>query len=212
MKITLKGDAEWSDARKEAVELLGDRGNPLDSGKLGEIYRWITKQEHLGKTWTGSELTKRFKVDPIRKLLRKLHLFRDNRIRITPQSFWETEVYVSDSPLPEWSLVPLNPVFPEIPKEFSRTDLESLRLFFEDLVLDCSETGSTFLVARMNTRREVKHCFPGTSGDLLDGGSYPNALSKMPAIRGLSMFYSFAADLVRAPVRTSDDLAGLKTG
>ena len=49
---------------------------------------------------------------------------------------WDFEVFVSESSAPELTLSSLNPVFPEIPKKFTKTDLERLRDFFETLIFD----------------------------------------------------------------------------
>ena len=195
LEVSLKADAEWSEAREEAATLLGSKAVSLISEQVEEAYRWLTKKEHLGRRWSSKELREKFKFDPDRNLLKKLHLFNDPRIRITKEGYWNYEVFVSETPLPEWSLPPLNPVFPEIPKEFSRSHLELLRTFLEDLILSRLDEGDIFLVFRIGTRREKQFCFPRTQEDSLESKSYASALYRMPEIRGVSLFYSFSAEM-----------------
>jgi hypothetical protein len=71
-------------------------------------------------------------------------LLRDSRITIEGEGYWNFRVFVSESNAPELTLSPLNPVFPEIPKKFSKTDLERLRDFFENLILDHASTGVNY--------------------------------------------------------------------
>jgi len=57
-------------------------------------------------------------------------LLRDHRITIEREGYWNLRFFVSESPAPELTLSPLNPVFPDILKEFAKMDLEKLRDFF----------------------------------------------------------------------------------
>jgi len=57
-------------------------------------------------------------------------LLRDHRITIEREGYWNLRFFVSESTAPELTLSPLNPVFPDIPKEFAKMDLEKLRDFF----------------------------------------------------------------------------------
>ena len=195
LEVSIKAEAEWSDAREEAASLLGSKAVSTISEQLEEAYQWLTKKEHLGKSWKTNELRERFKVDPPWDLLKKLHFFNDPRIRVTKDGCWNYEVFVSKTPLPEWSLPPLNPVFPELPEQYSRSHLELLRDFFEDLVLSRLDTDDIFLVFRIGTRREKQFCFPSTQKDSLRAKSYGDALYRMPEIRGVHLFYSFNAEL-----------------
>lgn len=97
LEVSIKADAEWSDAREEASALLGSNAVSPISEKMEEAYQWLTKKEHLGRKWNDVELRNKFKVDPIWNLLRKLHFFNDSRIRITKKGYWDYEVFVSES-------------------------------------------------------------------------------------------------------------------
>jgi hypothetical protein len=121
-------------------------------------------------------------------------LLRDHRITIEGEGYWNFRVFVSESLAPELTLSPLNPVFPDIPKEFTKTDLERLRDFFENLILDQVAKEDILLVARIEKRREVLSCFPRAE-ESLEGWHYYEALSAMPRIRGTSLFYRFGHEL-----------------
>jgi hypothetical protein len=95
---------------------------------------------------------------------------------------------------PELTLSPLNPVFPDISKAFTKADLERLRDFLEKLILDNEVEESILLVARIEKRSEVLSCFPRTQGSL-EPWDYYEALSAMPRIKGAFLFYHFGHDL-----------------
>jgi hypothetical protein len=121
-------------------------------------------------------------------------LLRDNRITIERESYWNFRVFVSESPAPELTLLPLNPVFPGVPKEFAKIDLERLRDFFENLILDHETKGNILLVVRIERRSQVLSLFPRSEGSL-EAWHYYRALSHMPRIKGTSLFYHFRDDL-----------------
>src|SRR4051795_11449830 len=58
---------------------------------------------------------------------------KEGRFRlIEHEGYSNFRICVSETPAPELTLSPLNPVLPEIPKKFTKTDLEQLRDFFEN--------------------------------------------------------------------------------
>jgi hypothetical protein len=65
-------------------------------------------------------------TDPSKDLFWTLRLLRDHRITIEGEGYWNFRVSVSESPAPELTLSPLNPVFPEIPKKFAKTNIEAV--------------------------------------------------------------------------------------
>ena len=195
LDVSLKADAEWSDAREEAADLLGANAVSPITEQAKAMYQWLTKEEHLGRRWDERELREKFKVDQMRSLVSKLRFFNDPRIRVTKKGYWNYEVFVSETPLPELTLPALNTPLHEIPLKYTRDDLETLRIFFEDLILNRVETDDIFLVFRISNRREKLHCFPSSQEGLLKEDSYAHAFYRMPEIRGASLFYSFCAEL-----------------
>lgn len=157
--VTLKGDAEWDAARSEAASMLRIDPMPPVSKEVEEAYHWLTKEENIGKTWTDDELKERFKIDPISALINKLHCFRDPRLKVTRKGYHDIEVEICAEPRPELSLKPLNPVFPPIPKKITKADLEVLRDFIEEIVLQHDETQEMLMILRVGTRKELKYCF-----------------------------------------------------
>jgi hypothetical protein len=134
--VSLKPGAEWSDVRSEAAAMLDIPPASLLTPQAEEIYQWLIKKANIGKTWSSRDLSKRFKPAPSKDLFWRLRSLRDHRITIEGEGYWNFRVCVSETPAPELTLLPLNPVFPQIPKKFAKTDLERLRKFFENLVLD----------------------------------------------------------------------------
>jgi hypothetical protein len=130
------------------------KGTPasLLTPQAEEIYEWLIKKGNSGKAWGSQDLSKRFKPDPSEDLFWRLRLLRDHRITIERESYWNFRVFVSESPAPELTLLPLNPVFPDVPKEFAKIDLERLRDFFENLILDHETKGNILLVACADPR------------------------------------------------------------
>src|SRR5258708_4411268 len=158
--VTLKPGAEWSDVRAEAAAILDIPSISLITPQAEEIYQWLIKTANIGKTWTSQDLSKRFKPDPSKGLFWRPRLLRDHRIKIEGEGYWNFRVCVSESSARELTLAPLNPVFPEISKQFTKADLERLRDFFESLILDHAANDSILLVARIEQRCEVLSFFP----------------------------------------------------
>jgi hypothetical protein len=193
--VSLRPSAEWSDVRAEAAAMLDISPASLLTPQAEEIYQWLIKKANIGKTWSSQDLSNRFKPDPSKDLFSRLRLLRDHRIMIEGEGYWNFRVCVSETPAPELTLSPLNPVFPEIPKKFAKTDLERLRDFFENLILDYAANENILLIARIEKRCEVLSCFPQSAEGLLESWHYYRALSAMPRIKGTSLFYHFRHDL-----------------
>lgn len=193
--VTLKPGAEWSDVRVEAAAMLNIPPASLITPQAEEAYQWLIKKGNIGKTWTSEELAKRFKLDPLKDPFWRLRLLRDHRITIECEGYWSFRIFVSESPAPELTLSPLNPVFPEISKNFTKADLERLRDFFENLILVHAPKENVLLVARIGKRSEVMSCFPSNTEKSLAPAHYYEALSAMPAIKGTLLFYNFGHDL-----------------
>ena len=157
--VSLKGDAEWDDVRLEAASMLGIEPRPPVSKEVEEAYRWLTKEENIGKTWTDNELKRRFKIDPISALIDKLHCFRDPRLSVTQKGYFNIEVKICEEARSELTLEPLNPVFPPIPKKLTKADLEAFRDFIEELVLQHDESQEFLMILRVGTRKELNRCF-----------------------------------------------------
>jgi len=193
--VSLKPGAEWSDVRAEAAAMLDISPASLLTPQAEGIYQWLTKKPNIGKSWSSQDLSKRFKPDPSKELFWRLRLLRDHRMTIQGEGYWNFRVFVSESPAPELALSPLNPVFPQITKKFAKTDLERLRDFFENLILDHEAEQSILLIARIEERCEVLSCFPQSAEGVLESWHYYRALSAMPRIKGTSLFYHFGHDL-----------------
>jgi hypothetical protein len=131
--VSLKPGAESSDVSGEAAAMLDISPASLLMPQAEEIYQWLIKKANIGKTWSSHDLAKRFKPNPPEDLFWRLRLLRNHRITIEGEGYWNFRVFISESPALELTLSPLNPVFPDIPKEFGKIDLERLRDFFEDL-------------------------------------------------------------------------------
>jgi hypothetical protein len=131
--VSLKPGAEWSDVRAEAAAVLNISPISLITPQAEEIYQWLIKKANIGKTWTSQELSKRFKPESSKDLFWKLRLLRDHRITIEGEGYWNFRVSVSESPAFEVTLSPLNPVFPEVSKEFTKARLGEHARFFRRL-------------------------------------------------------------------------------
>jgi hypothetical protein len=180
--------------RAEAAAMLGVSPAPLLTPQAEEIYQWLIKKANIGRTRSSQELSKRFKPEPSKDLFWRLRLLRDHRIMIEDEGYWNFRICVSETPAPELTLSPLNPVFPEIPKKFGKADLEQLRDFFENLILDYASNENILLIARIEKRCEVLSRFPCCEGSL-EACHYYRALSTMPRIKGTSLFYHFGRNL-----------------
>ena len=138
--------------RAEAAAVLDISPASLLTPQAEEIYQWLIMKANIGKTWSSQELSKRFKPEPSKDLFWRLRLSRDHRITIEDEGYWNLRICVSETPAPELTLPPLNPVFPEIPKKFAKTDLEQLRDFFESLILDHASNENILLIAHIEKR------------------------------------------------------------
>jgi hypothetical protein len=84
---------------------------------------------------------------------------------------------------PELMLSPLNPVFPDISKAFTKADLERLRDFLEKLILDNEVEETILLVARIEKRSEMLSCFREAPKDRLKPGTITKRYPLCPGLR-----------------------------